>query len=754
MASTKTLHSNHLRRWVHLLLLLLSSTCVFSGELVEYLPGFDGKLPFHLETGYLRVGDTEFFYYFVKSEGNPLQDPLFLWLTGGPGCSAWSGLVYEIGPMEFDITNYTGGLPRLKYYPYGWTKTASFIFLDAPVGTGFSYSLTQENWYSSDSSAAEQAFLFLRKWLDENPQYLALQLFVGGDSYAGKIAPLVTQKIVQDNEANVVPHLNLQGYLLGSPRTDDVSDENSKIHFAHRMALISDDLYVKMRADCNDNFINVDPSNAACLADLAAYDKAFNYALSYMWANDPKVRDALHVRKGTVIDWKRCNKTLQYTKDVPSVVEVNKFLSERLLQLLVESGDRDLVVPFVGTVYWIKSLNLTLDYAWRPWFVDGQVQGYTVKYNENGFKLTYVTVKGAGHTAPEYKRRYGAWGNTLYSGKWEEQRQCLLWSSIFMALGQASLPHRNVCKSIIEFLPGYPGKLPVKLETGYVGVGDLEEKQLFYYFIESERSPAEDPLLLWLTGGPGCSALSALVYEIDEPIGTGFSYATNAEAYNVGDTVAVEDLYVFIRKWLNQHTEFLANPLYVGGDSYSGIIAPQVTYKISEGNSGGIRPRMNLMGYVLGNPFTDPIDYNAEVEYAYRVELISDELYTSAKTSCHGWYVNPRNEECAADLKAISDCTSKIYIMHVLEPYCASWLLNETDKLSWHRRSLFEDFAPPQGPTHWCRTFNYVSSYIWANNEAAQQALHVRPGAGHTAPEYKPKEGLAMVDRWFSYYPL
>jgi carboxypeptidase C (cathepsin A) len=48
----------------------------------------------------------------------------------------------------------------------------------------------------------------------------------------------------------------------------------------------------------------------------------------------------------------------------------------------------------------------------------------------------------------------------------------------------------------------------------YVGVGENEHVQVFYYFIESENNPKDDPLMLWLTGGPGCSALSGLIFEI------------------------------------------------------------------------------------------------------------------------------------------------------------------------------------------------------------------------------------------------
>ncbi|KAL6219046.1 hypothetical protein ACLB2K_012252 [Fragaria x ananassa] len=127
--------------------------------------------------------------------------------------------------------------------------------------------------------------------------------------------------------------------------------------------------------------------------------------LAYVWANDDGVRKALNVREGSLLDWKRCNKSLSYTKDVESVIEYHKYLSTKGLQVLIFNGDHDLTVPNTATEQWIRDLDLPVVNDWRPWLVDGQIAGYTIKYSSNGYRLTYATVKGAGHSAPEYKRR-------------------------------------------------------------------------------------------------------------------------------------------------------------------------------------------------------------------------------------------------------------------------------------------------------------------------------------------------------------
>ncbi|KAM3262219.1 hypothetical protein ACQJBY_052734 [Aegilops geniculata] len=165
---------------------------------VPRLPGFTGLLPFSLETGYVGLDDgVQLFYCFIRSESHPEEDPVLLWLTGGPGCSALSGLAYEIGPFSFDFHRYTGDLATLLYQPASWTKVSNVIFVDSPAETGFSYAPGDKRTIQSATIVVQQLHIFLETWFDEHPQFLPNPLYISGDSYSGLIIPSLAMKIAK-----------------------------------------------------------------------------------------------------------------------------------------------------------------------------------------------------------------------------------------------------------------------------------------------------------------------------------------------------------------------------------------------------------------------------------------------------------------------------------------------------------------------------------------------------------------------------
>ena len=102
---------------------------------VTQLPGAKFAIPFGHYSGYLPLHDgTNLHYWFFESQSqHRLKDPLVLWLNGGPGCSSLFGAMLECGPFQL---NQHG---NLILNPYSWNSNANLLFLESPVGVGFSY---------------------------------------------------------------------------------------------------------------------------------------------------------------------------------------------------------------------------------------------------------------------------------------------------------------------------------------------------------------------------------------------------------------------------------------------------------------------------------------------------------------------------------------------------------------------------------------------------------------------------------------
>uniref|UniRef100_A0A8B9FTQ5 Serine carboxypeptidase 1 n=1 Tax=Amazona collaria TaxID=241587 RepID=A0A8B9FTQ5_9PSIT len=84
--------------------------------------------------GYVQVRNKAHMFWWLYYANNPTKDftelPLILWLQGGPGSSGCGfGNFEEIGPLDREMK------PRNTT----WLQAASILFVDNPVGTGFSY---------------------------------------------------------------------------------------------------------------------------------------------------------------------------------------------------------------------------------------------------------------------------------------------------------------------------------------------------------------------------------------------------------------------------------------------------------------------------------------------------------------------------------------------------------------------------------------------------------------------------------------
>lgn len=179
---------------------------------VKSTPGDLGIDTVKQYTGYLDVEDEDkhFFYWFFESRNDPKNDPVILWLNGGPGCSSLTGLFFELGSSSIG--------PNLKpiYNPHSWNSNASVIYLDQPVNVGFSYSSQS---VSNTIAAGKDVYAFLELFFKQFPEYNNKPFHIAGESYAGHYIPVFASEILSHEDRS----FNLTSVLIGNGLTDPLT---------------------------------------------------------------------------------------------------------------------------------------------------------------------------------------------------------------------------------------------------------------------------------------------------------------------------------------------------------------------------------------------------------------------------------------------------------------------------------------------------------------------------------------------------
>ena len=375
-------------------------------------------------SGYITVNKTygnQFFYWFFESRSKPSQDPLLLWLTGGPGCSSSLALLAENGP--FTMLN---GVKTPVYNKNSWNSFSNLLYVDQPVGTGFSYPENPLGIETNEKTISRELTVFLEEFYEKYPKYAKLPLYIIGESYAGHYVPAFSAYILK-NSSTVTQ--NLKGIGIGNGWVDPKQQYPAYTQFMldigyitqteyeglnilkdacealiemHSLVLATDTCgayteAVLAAAELNEGrTINVYDVRIPCKVPPLCYD--FSNVDSFL--NQPDVQAALGVNR----TWEECNMGVHVALlgDWMKEFETDVALTlEKGVKVLVYSGKVDYICNYKGGLAWTSAMNWPGKSQFNAKnFTDWNFNGKKVGASRSYSNFTFLEVENAGHMVP------------------------------------------------------------------------------------------------------------------------------------------------------------------------------------------------------------------------------------------------------------------------------------------------------------------------------------------------------------------
>lgn len=162
-------------------------------------------------------GNNSLYFLLAESRGDKDIDPLIIWFQGGPGCSSMIGMYTEMGPYNFKYN--TGNIKNRGIFTenkFAWNNNAHVMFVDQPLGTGFSFANSIWDYRMTEDQVAVDFYHFLINFYNKYPEFRNRELYLAGESYAGKYIPAIANYLYHTNLKIVRP----DGIAIGNGWVD------------------------------------------------------------------------------------------------------------------------------------------------------------------------------------------------------------------------------------------------------------------------------------------------------------------------------------------------------------------------------------------------------------------------------------------------------------------------------------------------------------------------------------------------------
>ncbi|XP_043283796.1 venom serine carboxypeptidase-like [Venturia canescens] len=369
--------------------------------------------------GYFTVNKTfnsNLFFWYFPAKDNSASAPVVLFLEGGPGVTSMFSLFEQNGPFSVE----TG--ERLVSRRESWTNKHNVIYIDNPVGSGYSFTEDEAALPTTQIQIGEELRIAMVQFFQLFPALRSNDFFVTGESYAGKFVPAATYAIhLYNGDAEKEKKINLKGMAIANGYTDPVNqliygdylyeigliDANGRKQFLELEKQGRDLILQHQHAAAYDVVAKLVEGEGSLFKNLTGYNAAFNILeindpvrleAAFGWVERPEIRRALHVGNNSFVPF--AEKVSNRLKN--DVTQSQADLVAALLEhyrVLIYTGHLDVVCCYSSVQNYLQKLSWSGAEEFKTakrefWRVtDGDLAGYIKKAGN----LREVLVREAGH---------------------------------------------------------------------------------------------------------------------------------------------------------------------------------------------------------------------------------------------------------------------------------------------------------------------------------------------------------------------